>query len=268
MHRINSLRSPLPAGIALVLLAVAPGMTVSASPDILATKTNIHARSKLAKLEESKLKQDAPPPRKNPSGSSAGGRRDPTACPQDADTATTDSGLVALSSSTQPDVTVAERPTFFVYVPKTSAKSAEFSLRDRNGNGVYRTTLALNNSPGLVRLSLPVQVPPLAVNRQYLWSFALICNPDDRLDDRFVTGTVQRITIDPSRQRQIQQAQPKEKVSLYQQAGLWYDALAVLYELQRTQPTDPGIHKIWHEFLQSSGVNATINDKLSQKNLR
>lgn len=268
MRGIKSLRYPMPAGIALALLAMTPGMTVSASPDSLITKTNIRPQPQFAKLEESKLKQSVPPPRKNPSGSSAGGRRDPLACPQDAATATADSGLVALSPPTQSDATVAEQPTFFVYVPNTSAKRAEFSLRDRNGNGIYRTTLALNNSPGLVRLRLPAQVPPLDVNRQYLWSFAVICNPDDRMDDRFVTGTVQRITLDSTRLRQIQQAPPKEQVLLYQQAGLWYDALAVLYELQRTQPNDASINKIWHEFLRSSGIDVTIDDKLSQKNLR
>lgn len=268
MKMIDSLLYPIPAGIALTLLAVTSDMTVSASPDSLTTKTNIHAQSQLTKLEESKLKQNAPPPRRNPSGSSAGGRRDPITCPQDADTATTNSGLVALSPTTQSDATVAERPTFFVYVPQTSAQSAEFSLRDRRGNGIYRTTLALNNIPGLVRLSLPAHAPPLDVNRQYVWSFALICNPGDRLDDRFVTGTVQRITLDSSRLRQIQQAQPKEKVSLYQQVGLWYDAVAALYELHRTQPDDPGINKIWHEFLRSSGIDVTIDGKLSQKNLR
>jgi hypothetical protein len=198
-----------------------------------------------------------PPPPKNPGSSSPGGRRDPSACPQDTDTATSTQELTALSPTTKSGNTLAERPTFFVFVPKTSAKTAEFSLRDRSGKGVYRTTFDLTNVPGIVGFSLPTQAQTLEVGKQYVWSFAVICNPNNRIDDRFVTGTVQRITLDPTRLRQIQQAPPKERVLLYQEADVWYDAIAVLFELQRTQPNDPSINTIWRDFLKSGGVVVT-----------
>lgn len=53
-------------------------------------------------------------------------------------------------------------------------------------------------------------------------------------------------------------ASPKEQISLYQKADAWYDALAVLFELKRTQPNDPSISATWREFLQSGGVDAMI----------
>ncbi|XGW00675.1 MAG: DUF928 domain-containing protein [Leptolyngbya sp. BL-A-14] len=243
-------------------------MTSPPSHNVSPTKRTIYPQFQLAKREDTKLKQSVPPPRKNPGGSSAGGRRAPSACPQDTSALATNSELVALTPKTQPDSTLAARPTFFVYVPKTSAKTAEFSLRDRKGMGVYRTTLALTKTPAIVRLSLPDQTPSLDVNQQYVWSFAVICNPNDRLDDRFVSGTVQRITIDSVRLRQIQQASPREQVSLYQQAGLWYDALAVVYELQRAYPNDASINTTWQEFLRSSGVDSLMDNKSSQKSLR
>jgi hypothetical protein len=153
---------------------------------------------------------------------------------------------------------VAERPSFLVYVPETNATTAEFSIRDYNGRGVYRTTLALSNTSGIISISLPAQSPPLEVGEQYIWSFAVICDPNYRLNDRFVTGLIQRIEVNPTRLRQIQQASLREQVSLYQEVGVWYDALAALFELQRTQ-NDSGIHAIWDEFLQSSGVSAMLN---------
>lgn len=208
-----------------------------------------------------------PPPPKNPGGSSPGGRRDPTNCPQDPIPTTSSPRLTALSPITKPGFTLAERPTFLVYVPKTSAKNAEFSLRSREGRGVYRTTLALTNIPNLIPLTLPAQTPPLAVGQLYTWSFAIICNPSDRLDDRFVTGIVQRIELDPTQLRQIQQASPREQVVLYQKADAWYDALAVLYRLKRSQTSDPNISTTWRELLQSGGVDTMIDSNLEKENL-
>lgn len=239
----------------LALLTIAPGTAVAMSPDVSTVK-------------DTKLKQsNPPPPPNNPGSSSAGGRRDSTACPQDAIAATTAPGLTALSPTTKPGITLAERPTLLVFVPKTSAKIAEFSLRDRKGSGVYRTTLALTNTPGIISLSLPAPAPALEVGKQYLWSFAVICNPNERVDDRFVTGTVQRTEFDSTRLRQIRQASPQEQVALYQKANVWYDALAVLFELQRTQPNDPNINAMWREAIQSGGINIMMNSKLNQKNL-
>jgi len=209
---------------------------------------------------------NAPPPRKNPGGTVSGGRRDPIVCPQDSGMPRTGSELVALSPATKPGTTLAERPSFLVYVPKTSAKTAEFSLRDDNGRGVYRTTLNLTNTSGIISLSLPAQAPPLNVGEQYIWSFAVVCDPNRRLSDRFVTGMVQRIEFDSTRLRQIQQTPLRERVLLYQKADVWYDTLAALLELQRTQTNDSSIRALWDEFLQAGGVSVMLDKKSSQQN--
>lgn len=225
------------------------------------------APSTAASTLDTKLKQsNPPPPPKNPGSSAAGGRRDGSACPQDATAATSGPLLTALSPTTTQGLTLAERPTFLVYVPKTSAKDAEFSMRSRAGKGVYQTTIALTNTPGIVRITLPAQAAPLEVGKPYTWSFALICNPSDRVEDRFVTGTVQRAKIEPTQLRQIQQAPAKERIALYQKAGAWYDALALLFELKRIQASDPGIRTAWREFLQSSGIDTIIDTNPNKPN--
>lgn len=253
----------LPSGCISIGLAVTALVMQSSSPfGVIAPGVAGEIGPQLTLLAQS----SSPPPRKNPGSSVSGGRRDLNVCPQDANMPRTDSGLIALSPTTKPGTTLAERPSFLVYVPKTYAKTGEFSLRDSNGRGVYRTTLALSDTSGILRLRLPAQAPPLKVDEPYTWSFAIICDPNRRLSDRFVTGMVQRIAFDPTRLRQIQQAPLKDRVSLYQKADAWYDTLATLFELQRTQPNDPSIQAIWDEFLQSGGVNVMANKKLSQQN--
>lgn len=227
---------------------------------VLANQTALIPNALAAQINTTQHKQgNPPPPPKNPKYTLPGGRRDPTTCPQD--TEVTRPTLIALSPPSKPGLTLAEHPTFFVYVPKTSAKTAEFGLRDRTGHGVYRSTIALTNTPEIIKISLPSQSPPLEIGKQYIWSFAMICNPNDRIDDRFVTSTIQRTELDPTRQSQIQQAPPREQISLYRQAGAWYDALTVLYELQRTQPNDSSIRRMWREVLKSVGVDEIIDRK-------
>jgi Domain of Unknown Function (DUF928) len=259
----------VPLGIVLTTVAmqsnspfgvIAPGVASAIVPQ------QVLARSPLVPLfkenwgdQITQLAQSNPPPRRNPGSSVSGGRRDPVVCPLDASMPRTDSGLIALSPTTKPGTTLAERPSFLVYVPETNARTAEFALRDYQGRGVYRTTLTLTNTSGIVSLSLPAEVPPLEVGELYTWSFAIICDPNRRLDDRFVTGMVQRIEFDPTRVGQIQQTSLRDQVSLYRAADVWYDTLAALFELHRAQPNDSSITTIWDEFLHSGGVSVMLN---------
>lgn len=211
------------------------------------------------------LKQTLPPPPpNNPGSSAAGGRRSASTCPQDAIAATTDPLLTALSPTTTPGLSLAERPTFLVYVPSTSAENAEFSLRSRDGRGIYRTTVPLTDTPTLISISLPDQVAPLEIGSLYTWSFAIICNPDNRLEDQFVTGSIQRIELNPVRLSQIEQSPPARRIALYQEDGIWYDALTLLFELKRSQPDDLSVDTTWREFLQSGGIDSTIDSNLDQ----
>jgi hypothetical protein len=144
-------------------------------------------------------------------------------------------------------------------VPTTRAESAEFSLRNQAGQGLYRTTVSLPSTPAIVSVSLPDQTAALEVGKFYTWTFAIICDPNDRLSDQFVTGTVQRTELDPARIDQLGQASPSDRLALYQQDGVWYDALALLHELRRSQPQNSSLPTIWHEFLQSGGIDTPVD---------
>jgi Domain of Unknown Function (DUF928) len=207
-------------------------------------------------LERQHQPSQLPPPPPNPGSTAPGGRRDDSACPQDAEKP--NPVLTALSPTNGAGLTLAKQPTVLVYVPPTKAQSAEFSLSNPNGGKVYRTTLALTNTPGIVRISLPNNVPPLEVGKDYSWSFAVICNPQNRFQDRFVTGEIRRVELAPALMQKIQQATTQERFALYRQyrsAGIWYDALVTLFELRDRQPNDARLDAAWRELLQSAGLN-------------
>jgi hypothetical protein len=237
-------------------LAIAFNMTIAIAPG---TATMLHQPEKLLVSQQANKQSIPPPPPTNPGSSAAGGRRASTACPQDAIEATASPSLTALSPTTKTGLTLAAHPTFLVYVPKTSAEAAEFTLRTPAGQGVYRTTIDLTNTPDVISITLPNQTTPLEVGKPYTWSFAVICNPDDRLSDQFVTGMVQRTELESARLSQIEQAPLRQRIALYQEDSIWYDALALLFESKRSQPNLLEIDTIWRDFLQSGGVDTMIN---------
>ena len=202
-----------------------------------------------------------PPPPKNPDETTGGGTRDGGRCPQDAKTS---QPLTALSPVTETGLTLAERPTFLAYVPKTTAQTAEFSLFDQNNQGIYQTTFALTNTPGIISFSLPPNASPLEMGKDYTWSFAMICDPKKRLQDQFVRGRIRRTQLNSALMNQIEKASPKERVSLYRNANIWYEAVFILFELQRSQPNDSSVSAAWKELLNSGGLNSLAAQPLKK----
>ncbi len=170
--------------------------------------------------------------------------------------------LVPVASQT--GETVADYPTFFWYMPKTSAEEVEFVLQDEeNDKDVYKVTYALAKSAdgvvgdrGLMSITLPAfaNLSPLEMGKEYTWEVALICESKDRSRDVVTKGLIKRVAPDPALALRIQQATPQQRVALYKDAQLWYDAVSTLVELQRTRPDDANLPVAWDRLLSSAGL--------------
>jgi hypothetical protein len=224
---------------------------------VLGLAAEVAIASKGSAIEPQKQKQSKgtlPPPPPNPGSTAPGGRRDNSTCPQD--TEKSNPVLTAFSPTTGAGLTLAKQPTILVYVPLTQAQTGEFSLSNPVGGGIYRTTVALRNTPGIVRIQIPTSLPPLEPNQDYQWSFAIVCNPQNRFQDRIVMGEIRRTELSPTQMQQIQQAIPSARIALYQSANIWYDAIATIFELRRDQPNNTTLDITWKQLLQSAGLSA------------
>jgi hypothetical protein len=160
--------------------------------------------------------------------------------------------------------TAADYPTFFWYMPPTSAHAVEFVLKDENDKEVYKVNYALAKSakdhvsePGLMSLTLPAfaNLSPLEIGKEYNWQVILVCEPLDRSNDVAAENRViKRVAPDPALALRIQQATPQERVALYRDAQLWHDAVNTLVELQRTRPDDANLPVAWDRLLSSAGL--------------
>lgn len=159
-------------------------------------------------------------------------------------------------------LTVSEHPTFFGYIPKSTAQQGEFVLRDQTNRVVYRTRFALPSEPGIVSVSLPNDRRSLEVGKQYQWSFVLICDPDDRSDSVFSPPAwIERIAPDRTLADQINKAAPETLPAVYAEAGIWFDALATRVKLLPSQPKTEW-QRNWEQLLTTAGLQGFVQEPI------
>lgn len=164
--------------------------------------------------------------------------------------------LIALAPSDSMGFTEKERPNFFVSLPQTSAKMAEFSLFDEKMNGVYQSHIPVN-TPGLQSIHLASNTKALIKNKPYYWTYALICNEGDRTQDWVVGGWIERREFSQGLQKKLSSASGVKLVSLYAQNGFWYEALSTLVKVQKSKENNHTLDGIWKILLNSAGINET-----------
>jgi hypothetical protein len=203
-----------------------------------------------------------PPSDGEPDNTAGGASRDGGRCPQD--TIPSSPTLTPLLPTTNHGLTIADRPTFFVYVPQTSAQKAFFSLKDKDEEYYYQITLPLPKTPGIVSFKLPSDAPALEIGKSYQWSFVTVCGETIAVDAPRVEGWVKRIEPNSTDLRQRENLSPLERAALYGSDGIWYDTLTTLAELRRSQPNDSTLATTWEDLLKSVGLEAIATKPLLQ----
>lgn len=177
--------------------------------------------------------------------------------------------LLALLPRTNLGLTTHAYPSFFWYVPQTTAQQAEFQLFQVNGDTqqlLYETTVAITGGDKIASLTLPQQpeVAPLAVGQDYQWSLAMICDPANRDRDLRVEGWIQRVKDDWAPNPDMLAVNPYERISHYAEQGIWFDALATLHDLRCQRPQDATLAASWENFLGSVGLQPVAQQPFSQ----
>ncbi len=167
--------------------------------------------------------------------------------------------LTALMPEGSSGRTISAYPTLYFYIPTHAEHKAELILRDMaSGQSLYRHTVTVAQTPGVVAVPLPTAQAPLETDRLYQWQFRLICDPNDRERDLTVTGVVQRVEPSPILSQQLATAPPTRKPLLFDQAGIWYEALQSIVELRHSDPSLATSQ--WVTLLQEVGL-----DPIAQK---
>jgi hypothetical protein len=124
-------------------------------------------------------------------------------------------------------------------------------LQDEDDNDVYRSAIALPSKPGVVSVRLPSNVAGLELNKPYHWYFNIYCDQRRTPPPDSVDGVVQRVNLNGAIAQQIESASLLQKVDLYAENGIWYDAITTLADLRLAKPEDSTLLADWSSLLQS-----------------
>jgi hypothetical protein len=166
--------------------------------------------------------------------------------------------LMALVPNTNTGLTLAERPTFWIYLPKTTAKQIVLSIREAGIKDHAQIYLPTPEDSGVVGFQLPATGPALEIGKTYQWAVVLICGARPSPNDPAIAAWVRRIApMQPLKKGTI-----LEQAAWYGEQGIWYDAIAALAEVRRTKHQDKGLTDIWTNFLNSAGLEEISREPL------
>jgi hypothetical protein len=150
-------------------------------------------------------------------------------------------------------------PTLFFCLPSIERQGEaqlEFRLYDDDDNLVSQTIITPREQSGIVSLPLPTSegFKELEGDRNYRWHLSLV--DENKEGERFIEGWIRRIEMKPYLADKLAKASPLERVQLYQQARLWYEALGELVQLKRSNPNDDDVSEQWTELLEGFNLGA------------
>ncbi|MEJ1932490.1 DUF928 domain-containing protein [Nostoc sp. NIES-2111] len=199
-----------------------------------------------------------PPKRQGPPVSAGGSTRGSSSCIKG------NKSITPLIPTNKLGLTFSERPTLFWFIPQNSAKMANLALVTYPEKKLfYETTLTLPNKPGIIGYTLPTNSPALVTGKTYRWYLMLICNQQDFSSNPTVDGWVERIQTDSATSQLVAKANVRNLPSIYAEAGIWYEALASLVQLRRSEPKNLTHILNWRQFLQSVKLNAIASEALT-----
>ncbi|MEG4322599.1 MULTISPECIES: DUF928 domain-containing protein [unclassified Microcoleus] len=168
---------------------------------------------------------------------------------------TATNALTALIPQSTMGQTISAKPTFFYYLPVAIDKTVQFELADESDKTVYKKSFRMVTSrPGIVSISLGADdnSPELKVGKNYQWYFTIKCNPKNYRDEVLVSGWINRSAVAPTVKTELDRSpDPRAKLSIFAQQGLWYEYLATLAQLRVESPSDASLALKWSEVLSS-----------------
>jgi hypothetical protein len=179
---------------------------------------------------------------------------------------TATNALTALIPQSTMGQTISAKPTFFYYLPAAIDKTVQFELADETDKTLYKKSFRLVTSRGgIVSISLgsDTNSPALEVGKNYQWYFTIKCNPKNYRDEVLVSGWINRTALAPTVKIQLDRSpDPRAKLSIFAQQGLWYEYLATLAQLRVESPSDASLALKWSEVLSSVELRKIAQEPL------
>lgn len=182
---------------------------------------------------------------------------------------TANQNLMALIPEQTVGINAAASPKLFFYVPKIKETSTlEFVLRNQKDQLIYETFLSTEGN-GIMSVQVPGEVNSslLKADQNYHWYLSMICNNHQRSRDIVAEGWMRQKALDQNLQEKLNSASSLEKVAIYREQGIWFDALSVLAENLESVTQSKMMRQQWSEMLSSVGLENLASESLIETKL-
>ncbi|MEM1290248.1 MAG: DUF928 domain-containing protein [Cyanobacteria bacterium P01_H01_bin.162] len=167
-----------------------------------------------------------------------------------------DDKVIALMPETNYGYTQTGYPSFYFYLPPTTAEQVKFVIRhEMTGELVYEGRFHIAGDSGIAQVSLPNNglQQPLMTDEVYVWYVSVVCDETDPSADVVTEGFIERIDA-----RVVAPTTPAAALpALYAVEGVWYDALAASAALKQDDSSAD-----WNALLEAVALDQLIPAEL------
>jgi hypothetical protein len=174
--------------------------------------------------------------------------------------------LTALVPLSGTGLTTEAYPSFFWYLPKNTAQKLKFTIRNQEEIIIYALEyqLPVTLNPQIMSLTLPnfVDNQALKIGQEYHWRLELFCQLDDDIPITSLNSKITRVLPPQNWPENFKNTSLFNQVSIYAEAGIWYDTLSRLVELRNLYPNIPEFDAAWLKLLNSVNLEKIAEDSL------
>lgn len=161
-------------------------------------------------------------------------------------------------------LTTQEQPSLYWYLSKPTANAIYFTLIDAESmKTVLDVRLPPPTRPGVQVIRLSDHSVRLSPGVQYQWFVALMIDGEHRSKDVIAGGMIERTSPPKELSSKLAGAGRSQRVAMYAEAGLWYDAVEAISEEIAAVPTDAGLRKQRASLLEQVGLQEIATYDLS-----
>ena len=158
--------------------------------------------------------------------------------------------------------TTMEQPSLFWFQSKPAEAKFELTLLQENKvKPLVQVSIERSSKAGIQRLKLSDHGAKLSPGVEYQWVVALVTDADNRSKDLVASGVIKRVEAPADLKEKISKAGPASLAGVYADAGVWYDALAVLSDQIDAKPDDKALRQSRADLLRQVGLKSAAQSE-------
>lgn len=166
--------------------------------------------------------------------------------------------------------TLSSQPIFYAYIPPMGIEQGEFAIvkliDEHHEELIHFETIDLPPDGGIIRIdSLVANDIYLEPNQRYLWTVQLYCdqmNPRQAGQNPISGALLHTVAPETALDEQLRQVDARDRLVIYAEAGLWYEAIDLVAQLLQARPDDPALLADWHSLLEAGNLDAIADARL------